>query len=203
MPVGDHVITVKILDRNKNKLLQTSAITIKNPPVETVIDPTKVVADISWQQPTYLLEKEDTSKNTYTCDSDKTECKINLLVVPKLDGAESSKLSCHIITDFGVEENDCNPDTLTIPNGQHELHLEILNSKTKELLLTRKISFIGLPIRSSGGGGIVPLETMNLQGVEISVQSGLDENFVCKTDICQVNFFAEVPTGAQCYWDFG
>ena len=81
--------------------------------------------------------------------------------------------------------------------------MEILNSKTKELLLTRKISFIGLPIRSSGGGGIVPLETMNLEGVEISVQSGLDENFVCKTDICQVNFLAEVPAGAQCYWDFG
>ncbi len=82
---GEHTVTIKILDKTKNTTLQTYQIVLKNNPPDTTIDPTRVVADISWQQPTYLLGKEDTSKNEYTCDTEKPECKINLLVTPKLD----------------------------------------------------------------------------------------------------------------------
>jgi len=115
VPTGEHIMTIKILDKSGN-ILQTSTITLKNIPPDTTIDPTRVVTDILWQQPTYLLEKEDTSKSEYTCDPERTECKINLLVTPKLDGLESTKLTCHISTDFGVEEDDCNPDTFLVPS---------------------------------------------------------------------------------------
>jgi hypothetical protein len=43
---------------------------------------------------------------------------------------------------------------------------------------------------------------MDITHSQIVVQSGLDEYFVCKTDICQVNFLADVPTWALCRWDF-
>lgn len=101
-----------------------------------------------------------------------------------------------------MKENDCNSDTFIVPEGQHELTVETLNTKTGEIISTRKILLAGLPIRNSGGGSIVQPDLMNLQNVGISVQSGLDENFVCRTDICQVNFLADVPAGAQCDWDF-
>lgn len=104
------MLTIKILDKAKNTILQTYEILLKNNPSDTTIDPTRVVTDITWQQPTYLLGKEDVSKNEYICDALKAECKINILITPKLDGVESNKLICHIFTDFGLEENDCNPD---------------------------------------------------------------------------------------------
>lgn len=115
VPVGEHDVSIKILDKTKNTLLQTYHIILKNNPPDTTIDPTRVITDIIWQQPTYLLQKDDTTRDEYTCDSEKTECKINLLVSPKLDGVESTKLSCHISSDFGLEENDCNPDTFSVP----------------------------------------------------------------------------------------
>jgi len=146
VPKGDHILTLKILDKNKNTLLQTSTLTLRNTPIDESIDPTKVVTDIIWQQPTYLLEKEDISKSEYTCDPTKAECRVNILVTPKLDGVESSKLSCHMTTDFGTEENDCNPDTFSIPNGEHNLTIEIKNTGTGDIISTRKILLHGLPI---------------------------------------------------------
>ncbi len=101
VPVGEHDVSIKILDKTKNTLLQTYHIILKNNPPDTTIDPARVITDIVWQQPTYLLEKEDASRDEYVCDPEKTECKINLLASPKLDGAESTKLSCHISSDFG------------------------------------------------------------------------------------------------------
>lgn len=56
-------------------------------------------------------------------------------------------------------------------------------------------------MESTGGGG--SFFALDLSQAQIVVQSGLDENFVCKTEICQVNFSADVPTGALCSWDFG
>lgn len=127
---GEHVLTIKILEKSNGHLLQSSVITLKNVPEDTTIDPARVVTDIAWQQPTYLLEKEDTSWSQYICDTTQSECKINLLVTPKLDGIESSKLSCHILGDFGFEEQDCNPNTFTLPNGSHTLTIETKNTAT-------------------------------------------------------------------------
>jgi hypothetical protein len=121
-------------------------LTLRNPPVDTTIDPTRVVTDITWQQPTYLLEKEDISKTTYSCNTSEPECKANLLVVPKLDGTETSKLSCHITTDFGIDEHDCNPDTFIVPNGPHTLTIETKNTASGDLISTQIITLQGIPI---------------------------------------------------------
>lgn len=154
VPKGDHILTINILDKVRGTLLQTSALTLKNPEKEK-IDPTRVVTELVWQQPTYFLEKEDTARETYTCDTTKELCRFNLQVLPKLDGEESSQLTCRITTDFGTEENDCNPSTIDVPEGNHTLTIEILEVATGELISTRILEIIGLttPAPSSGGGG--------------------------------------------------
>lgn len=152
VPTGEHTITLKILDK-ENHLLQTSTLILKNIPEDTTIDPTKVVTEITWQQPTYFLEKDDTSRTSYTCDPEKTECKVNMLVVPKLDGTESSKLTCHIFTDFGTEESDCNPDTFTVPNGAHTLTIETIQTSNSSIISTRTIELQGFPVTTSGSSG--------------------------------------------------
>ena len=44
---------------------------------------------------------------------------------------------------------------------------------------------------------------MDFSNVSIVIQSGLDENFVCSTNTCQVNLSSVVPEGALCEWNFG
>lgn len=201
VPAGEHDISIKILDKTKNTLLQTYHIILKNNPPDTTINPTRVITDIVWQQPTYLLEKDDTSRDEYVCDPEKTECKINLLVSPKLDGVESTKLSCHISSDFGWEENDCNPDTFSVPVWIHMLTIETKNKTTNEIISTRTLKIQWLT-PSTGWGWSSPA-FLDLSDVNILVQSGLDDAWVCKTETCQVNFLAEVPHWSLCEWDFG
>jgi endonuclease YncB( thermonuclease family) len=168
------------------------------------LDPTRVVTELVWQQPTYFLEKDDTSRESYTCDTTKDLCRFNLQVLPKLDGEESTQLSCHIMTDFGTEESDCNPSTIDVPEGNHTLSIEILEVATGELISTRTLEIIGLTTPVSGwGGGGGSFTSLDLSSSQIIVQSGLDESYVCKTDICQVNFDTVVPAWALCEWDFG
>jgi hypothetical protein len=102
------------------------------------------VTELVWQQPTYFLEMEDISRESYTCDTAKDLCRFNLQVLPKLDGVESSQLTCKISTDFGTEENDCNPSTIDVPEGNHTLTIEILEVSTGELISTRILEIIGL-----------------------------------------------------------
>lgn len=154
VPKGDHILTINILDKVRGTILQTSTITLKNPEKEK-IDPTRVVTELVWQQPTYFLEKDDTARESYTCDTTKELCRFNLQVLPKLDGEESSQLTCRITTDFGTEENDCNPSTIDAPEGKHVLTIEILEGATGELISTRVLEIIGFttPAPSSSGGG--------------------------------------------------
>ncbi len=84
VPKGDHILTINILDKVRGTVLQTSNLTLKNPEKEK-IDPTRVVTELVWQQPTYFLEKDDTSRESYTCDAAKELCRFNLQVLPKLD----------------------------------------------------------------------------------------------------------------------
>lgn len=106
-PKGDNSVIVNILDKARNVVLQTETIILRNPEKEKT-DPTHVTYDLTWQQPTYFLEKDETDKDSYNCDPSKDVCKFNLLLTPKIDGAESSELSCVVKTDFGIEENGCN-----------------------------------------------------------------------------------------------
>lgn len=203
VPTGDHVVNVKILDTVRWTTLQTSSFLLKNTPIDDIIDPLKVTIWLEFQQPTYLLQKNDTSMTEYTCDSAKSECSVNILAVPKLDGAASNKLICRIKTDFGVEEHDCNPDTFIVPTGDHTLTMEVLNATNQNMITTRTIILHWFrPNQSTGGGSsVVPL--MDFSAVSIVVQSGLDDTFVCRTSTCQVNLSALVPDGAFCRWNFG
>jgi len=142
VPKGDHALTINILDKVRGTVLQASTLALKNPEKEK-IDLTRVVTEIVWQQPTYFLEKNDTSRESYTCDTTKDLCRFNLQVLPKLDGEESSQLTCRITTDFGTEENDCNPSTIDVPEGNHTLTIEVLEVSTSELISTRTLEIIG------------------------------------------------------------
>lgn len=206
VPKGDHIVTINILDKVRGAILQTSTLTLKNPEKEKV-DPTRVVTEIVWQQPTYFLEKDDTSRESYTCDTTKNLCRFNLQVLPKLDGEKSSQLTCRITTDFGIAENDCNPSIIDVPEGNHTLTIEIFEVETGELISTRILQINGLtaPVPSSGDGGWGgwwSLALLDLSFSQILVQSGLDESYMCRTDICQVNFDTVVPAWALCEWDF-
>lgn len=44
---------------------------------------------------------------------------------------------------------------------------------------------------------------MDLNAVNLVIQSGLDADGRCRSDTCQVNFLAEVPVNALCHWNFG
>jgi len=70
-----------------------------------------------WQSPSFLLEKDDTSLIVYICDPEEVECKINLKIIPMLDGVESSQLACEIIADFELvpTTEPCNPNTSIVP----------------------------------------------------------------------------------------
>lgn len=212
VPRGDHILTINILDKVRGTVLQTSALTLKNPEKEK-LDPTRVVTELVWQQPTYLLEKDDTSRESYTCDTSKDLCRFNLQILPKIDGVESSELTCRITTDFGTAENDCNPSTIDVPEGNHTLTIEIFEVATGELISTRTIQIVWLIIPDSGWGGWGggggwgwggwwSLALLDLSASQILVQSGLDESYTCRTDICQVNFDTIVPAWALCEWDF-
>lgn len=204
VPTGDHLVNVKILDTVRWTTLQASSFLLKNRPIDDTIDPLKVTIWLEFQQPTYLIGKDDTALTEYTCDDhSKTECKANLLIAPRLDGAESSKLSCHITTDFGIEENHCNPDTFTIPTGDHTLIIKILSTIDQSIITTRVITLHGFHLNQSVGGWSNSSKLMDFSTVSIVVQSGLDSSFVCRTNICQVNLSSVVPEGALCQWNFG
>lgn len=117
VPSGDHTMIIKIIDKTKNTIVQSSSITFKNSPKEVSIDLSRVSIDMSWQSPTYLLSKENTTLSEYTCDSEQSECKINLLITPKLDNTTSSQVTCDITADFTLiaTSDPCNPNTSVVP----------------------------------------------------------------------------------------
>lgn len=39
-----------------------------------------------------------------------------------------------------MDEKDCNPDTVSVPTGQHTLTIEIKNKATEALITTRTLS---------------------------------------------------------------
>jgi hypothetical protein len=100
VPIGEHTVVIKILDKNKNTVLQTSTISIKNIPEDTSINPERVSYTKEWQSPTYLITKEDNALSEYVCDTEQAECKINALFHPLLDGVDSSRLTCLVTADF-------------------------------------------------------------------------------------------------------
>jgi hypothetical protein len=117
VPHGDHTLTLQIISEADSAVLATRIITLKNPIIDTSIDLLRVTSTLTWQSPTYLLSKESPSLTEYTCDPENTECKMNLLVTPLLDGVDSTKLTCEITSDFEIipTSDPCNPNTSFVP----------------------------------------------------------------------------------------
>lgn len=203
VPIWVHTLVIKIIEKNTENVIKIEEISVNNIRENNSIDPTRVVIDIVWQQPTYFLEKEDTSRDIYICDSTKSPCRFNIQIIPKIDWEESTKLVCRITTDFGIEMDNCNPSTIDVPEGNHSITIDLLDAVSREIVTTRMLEIVWLmaPVNLWGGGTgtFIP---MDLLSSEIIVQSGLDESYVCKTDLCQVNFDTKVVSGALCEWDF-
>lgn len=151
VPTGDHTITIQIVQKSDSAIVATRVITLKNPLIDTSLDPARVNVTFSWQTPTHLLLKDDTSLTEYTCDPEQAECKINLLVSPLLDGVSSPLLTCEITSDFPLEPttDPCNPNTSVVPVGDHILSIKILQKSDNTLLVTREILLKNPPIDTS------------------------------------------------------
>jgi hypothetical protein len=85
IPTGEYTLTIKILEKKTLNLLQTRTIILKNNPFVETIDPTRVTIKKEWQSPSTLLLSADSSLSEYSCDPEKTECKINPKITPLLD----------------------------------------------------------------------------------------------------------------------
>lgn len=96
---------------------------------------------IQWQSPSYLLLKEDGNLPEYICDSGNSDCKINLLVMPLVDGIGSSELTCEVLSDFELIPtlDPCNPNTSLVPKGDHVLTIKIVKKSDNTLVTTRDI----------------------------------------------------------------
>ena len=90
--------------------------------------------EILFQNPSYVLEKEQNNKILYICDEEKSECKINLkLVQPWTTSSLSSNLSCEITTTFESEQFErCNPSSVIFPEGINSVNIKVTNKDDSE-----------------------------------------------------------------------
>ncbi len=95
---------------------------------------------INFQRPSYILEKENTDKNIYFCDSSKEKCKINFNFIKKNWRKLSSTLNCEIKTDFESSQfKRCNPTTVLFSQWIHPITIRITNKKNNNNFSERKI----------------------------------------------------------------
>lgn len=212
VPSWDHTLTINVLQKSTQQVLISREIHLKNNSESTTIDATRITSKISWQSPSYLVEKDNVTLTEYNCDTSQPDCKVNLLVTPFLDGIESTKLSCQITSDFELvpTTDPCNPNTSIIPVGEHPLIIEIIHKSDGSVLTTRTILLkhnISITWVTSwwnwGGWWVAVVSNLNLSSSEIKVQSGLDELGKCRNSMCKVNFIIEVPPWVVCAWNFG
>ncbi|MDD3302146.1 MAG: PKD domain-containing protein, partial [Candidatus Gracilibacteria bacterium] len=161
---------------------------------------------VSFQSPTYLLEKE-IDKNEYFCDQSKDECKVNIDLTKSFSGFVSSDYACSIVLPFeSTESGKCNPNTIIFPYGESSVILKIyeknniLNFSEKNLII--KNIQTSLSSNSSGGGG-----SRVQSSKEIIVQTGAflnsDGKYVCNNELCKVNLEYKDSSNETCIWDFG
>jgi len=130
---------------------QEDSLSVIDPPVTTPpsITPEPVYAlQIEWQNWTDLLLNNEPNLSEYTCDPDKTECRVNLLVIPLLDGVVSSDLTCEVTADFELvptQDSPCNLHTSIVPKGDHTLSIKILK-KSDGTLVTHKDILLKNPL---------------------------------------------------------
>ncbi len=82
---------------------------------------------IIFQNPSYIIDRE-LLKESYLCDEEKDECKINFKLVTLEDKDISSKYICEINFWFiSWEEDKCNPNTVIFPLWEHNINFKIID----------------------------------------------------------------------------
>ncbi|MFK7779972.1 MAG: thermonuclease family protein [Candidatus Gracilibacteria bacterium] len=168
----------------------------------------------SFQRATYLLEKEKISPS-YTCDTSKEACKINLDFRNSFTG-DFSENDFECETDFGFtndQENRCNPSTIIVPVGTFNFKIKIVSKETLEFS-EKSFSVINngyiKPVSKSTRSSSTKIINMGIDPVVITkpniiVQSGLNEKNECSNlNNCNLNFkYIEKSKYEKCHWDFG
>ena len=167
-----------------------------------------------FQIPTYFLEEEN-NLWVYNCDTWKKECKLNLDLRDSFswDFSESN-FNCILDFDFGtenltLEENKCNPNTIIIPIWTYNFNFKIENKNDSS-------NFSRWSFRVINDWYLEPTQVqtiiieednnigrINIVKPEIIVQSWLDENNICKNEICKINLnYEKQNSKEECIWDF-
>lgn len=172
-----------------------------------------------FQSPTYFLESMDESGDMFHCDSSKTDCKANFnLNIDEGNGWKTlgTKYICE--WDFWFweitgEEWKCNPNTITYPIWDFTTIYTVKEKTNTGIFIThsfwvkntwfqepqtQKVVYVGNSTSSSSSLSLLEIKTP-----EIIIQSGLDENNVCKNTNCKINL-NYIPQSSQeaCLWDF-
>jgi len=160
---------------------------------------------ISFQSPTYLLEKE-IDKNEYFCDQSKDECKVNMDLTKSFSWFVSSNYACSIVLPFESTESwKCNPNTLIFPYWESSVILKIyeknniLNFSEKNLVIKN--------IKTSLSSNSLWWWGSSVQSSkEIIVQTwaflNSDWKYVCNNELCKVNLEYKDSSNETCIWDF-
>ena len=177
--------------------------------------------NMSLQQPSYITQSWST--DTYLCDSEKDECRVNFdLRNSFIEEFSESDFICDI--DFGIweltgQEWRCNPGTVTFPEGVYTLSFFIFDEDDSENFMIREIQILNQKnnieaqvVWSSGASSIGSSideeqeNTIHIWFPEIEVQSGLTGNgryFYCEKSECKINLnYAKKHTDERCFWDF-
>lgn len=97
---------------------------------------------ITFQSASYLIDK-DTVKETYNCDLNKDECKVNFDLSDTFWWYVPAKFAC--INDFSFitwEENKCNPNTIIFPPWNHTIKFKIYEKDNPSNYKEKSITII-------------------------------------------------------------
>ncbi len=180
---------------------------------------------INFQNPSYLIDK-DQILESYHCDTNKDECKVNF----KIEIDEKIYACENNFSFITWEEEKCNPNTIIFPSWTSQVKFKIyekLNSNNFKEKIINIINEKNNPENDSGnswsledswnpfsnsGSQDNSWEILEIPDVEIEIQSWLeksDEIYSCKNLDCKVNLNLEnIFTWAYdfknyaCEWNF-
>ena len=171
---------------------------------------------ISFQNPTYLLEKEQ-EKDQYYCDNSQSECKINFDLTNSFSWFTSSHYTCDITLPFvSTETLKCNPNTITFPKWDTEVWFKIYEKDNIANFTWKTIMIRNPAIFQQSNSFIDKIKELNLKPTaKITLQWTIWRNkelvwnkLICKnTTECSVNFDwseSNDPNNdkLEYFWDF-
>ncbi|QFR39658.1 PKD domain-containing protein [Candidatus Gracilibacteria bacterium 28_42_T64] len=143
----------------------------------------------------------------------KEDCKVNLDVSKSFTG-ELKEKDYECLWSFGSGsyqtnnmDQKCNPGYIDYETGTFEIIVKILEKGNNENYNEKSIVFQNIILKEEkgvkrnvgSGGGTSRIESVK----NIIIQSGLDENNTCRSEICKVNFKYQNSYQERCIWDFG